>query len=72
MSYTRPQRPMGPAEHDELSLIETKIDALLLLFDSAEIEVSIATFQELQRIRDDIHQKRHEYQLRLLSKFKQQ
>lgn len=63
---------MGPAEHEELSLIESKIDALLLLFDSAEIEVSLATFQELQRIRDDIHRKRHEYQLRLLSKFKQQ
>ncbi len=72
MSYTRPQRPMGPAEHDELSLIETKIDALLLLFDSAEIEVSIATFQELQRIRDDIHGKRTRYQQRLLSEWNNQ
>jgi hypothetical protein len=63
---------MGPAEHDELSLIETKIDTLLLLFDSAEIEVSIATFQELQRIRDDIHGKRRRYQQRFLSKWNSQ
>lgn len=72
MAYVRPKRPMGPAEHDELSLIETKIDALLLLFDSAEIEVSTATVAELGKLRDDIYQKRHKYQLHLLSKFKQQ
>lgn len=72
MSYTRPQRPMGPAEHDELFLVEAKIDSLLLLFNITETEVSSSTIRELEKLRDDIHGKRRRYQQRLLSKWNSQ